>query len=102
MMHLRRALPLARNRRAAPFPRLTVICRRRIGTAVSVTAFVVGLGNGSVRAESFRLATRNLDWHIAQAELAAWRTQCSKTFVRNNATGVWEQAMAEAPSATSG
>ena len=38
---------------------------------------------------SIRIASWNLGWHVAQAELPAWFAQCAKSFVRSP-EGLWQ------------
>jgi endonuclease/exonuclease/phosphatase family metal-dependent hydrolase len=44
----------------------------------------------SVQAATLRVAAWNLGWHVSQAELPQWIAQCSKSFVKNAQTAVWE------------
>jgi len=53
------------------------------------------------QAETLRIATWNLGWHVSQAELPAWIGQCSKYFVKSTA-GIWEVAESSAFGATQG
>jgi 5'-nucleotidase (lipoprotein e(P4) family) len=41
-------------------------------------------------AQTFRVATWNLGWHVSKAELAPWIGVCSKMYVRNATTRAWE------------
>jgi len=74
------------------------------GLRAGVVALPTGLltWGGACSAETLRIATWNLGWHVSQNELAAWTSQCSKSFLKNKASGVWEIAANGAPGATQG
>ncbi len=42
------------------------------------------------QAETLRIATWNLGWHIASEELPAWITQCNKFYAKNPITKTWD------------
>lgn len=44
----------------------------------------------SMTAQTLRVATWNLGWHVAKAELDPWIAACSKMFVKNATTKAWE------------
>ncbi len=57
----------------------------------TVAAIATGLLlPAQVSANTLRIATWNLGWHVSQAELGPWIAQCGKTFAKNSSSGVWE------------
>lgn len=40
-------------------------------------------------AEPLRIASWNLGWHISNAEVGPWLTQCDKSYKKNSSDGVW-------------
>jgi len=64
----------------------------------------VGLLGGvqTAQAETLRLATWNLGWHVSQAELPAWRAQCDRVYAKDAASGVWQPVADGTPGATRG
>lgn len=65
-----------------------------------IRAMIVGMAMSAISsaawAERIRVGTWNLGWHVSSAELPAWIEQCSKSFRKNVATGMWELAPAGA------
>lgn len=55
-----------------------------------------------VQAQTLRIATWNLGWHVSKAELPGWIAQCSKTFAKNSASGTWQVVEAGTSGATQG
>ncbi|WP_406622830.1 endonuclease/exonuclease/phosphatase family protein [Acidovorax sp. SDU_ACID1] len=53
-------------------------------------------------AETLRIATWNLGWHVASDEVPAWIAQCDKSYVKNRATKVWDLAAEGTPGAKRG
>ena len=45
---------------------------------------------GQASANTLRIATWNLGWHVSQAEIGPWIAQCGKAFAKNASSGVWE------------
>ena len=73
---------------------------RRFTKVLSLSLFIVfcatasfsktALAQTKLASDStIRIASWNLGWHIAQAELPAWITQCAKTYQRNP-EGLWQ------------
>lgn len=52
---------------------------------------------GHASAATLRIATWNLGWHVSQAELGPWIAQCSKSYLKNVQTGVWEVVPTKSP-----
>lgn len=73
--------------------------RFRIAAAVLTTLV---LSSGSAAANTLRIATWNLGWHVSQTELTPWLAQCGKSFAKNARTGVWEVVPAATPGAKRG
>ena len=61
------------------------------------------LGTGAAQAaEPLRVASWNLGWHVSNAEVSPWLTQCSKSYEKNAADGVWRVVPAQQPGSTPG
>lgn len=58
--------------------------------------------SASAQPASLRVATWNLGWHVSQAELAPWISQCGKSYVKNPQTGVWDVVEPQTPGAKTG
>lgn len=54
------------------------------------------------QAETLRIATWNLGWHVASNEVPAWIAQCNKFYAKNPATKVWDLAAEGASGAKRG
>lgn len=58
---------------------------------------------GSARAaEPLRIASWNLGWHVSNAEITPWLTQCSKSYEKSVADGVWRVVPAQQAGSTPG
>ena len=57
---------------------------------------------GLAQAEPMRVASWNLGWHIATAELAPWIAACAKSYTRDAASGTWTLASPDAPGSQRG
>lgn len=68
----------------------------------STLMLAIGTIAAHAHAETLRVATWNLGWHVSQAELSPWLSQCSKTYVKDTQTKVWKLAPAGAPRAKRG
>lgn len=53
-------------------------------------------------ATTVRVATWNLGWHVSQAELGSWITQCAKSYAKDSASGIWEVVPAQTSGAQIG
>jgi endonuclease/exonuclease/phosphatase family metal-dependent hydrolase len=53
-------------------------------------------------AESLNIASWNLGWHVAAAEVPNWIAQCSKSYIKDATDGVWKPAKAGDKSGTIG
>jgi hypothetical protein len=42
------------------------------------------------QAADLRVASWNLGWHVSQAEVPNWITQCSKSYEKDSTDGVWK------------
>ncbi|MEN5202546.1 endonuclease/exonuclease/phosphatase family protein [Pseudomonas wadenswilerensis] len=58
-------------------------------------------GSSVAQGDSFRIATWNLGWHIAEQELPTWISQCSKTYAKD-AQGDWKLVPVGTPQAKRG
>lgn len=67
-----------------------------------LVALALLAGCGLVHAEPLRIATWNLGWHVASAELAPWISACAKTYVRDAASGTWLLTSPGAPGGSQG
>ena len=72
--------------------------RRRL-TILALAALAM-LG-APAHAETLRIATWNLGWHVSEAELSPWLTQCGKTYAKD-AQGVWRTVPTGTPQAKRG
>ena len=54
------------------------------------------------QAETLRIATWNLGWHIAREEVPAWITQCNKFYAKNPITKTWDLVAEGTPGAKRG
>jgi len=85
-------------------------CRLGHGTESSVRnilrSTLVGAASTLVAmhasADTFRIATWNLGWHVSQAELSPRSSQCSKTYARDPQTKKWKLVPAGTPQAKRG
>ena len=57
---------------------------------------------GLAQAEPLRVASWNLGWHVAAAELAPWISACAKSYTRDSASGTWTLASPDAPGSQRG
>ncbi|WP_421699741.1 endonuclease/exonuclease/phosphatase family protein [Ancylobacter sp.] len=55
------------------------------------------LAVGTAHAETLKVATWNLGWHMSRTEAATWIKKCSGPFAKNPQTGQWEPATAGKP-----
>lgn len=53
-------------------------------------------------AQSVRVASWNLGWHVSAAEVPNWIEKCSRSFKRNPSTKRWDIAPPDAPGSTVG
>lgn len=68
----------------------------------SILMLTAGTIAAHAHAETLRVATWNLGWHVSQAELSPWLSQCSKTYAKDTQTRVWRLVPAGAPQARRG
>lgn len=71
-------------------------------TACAAFAAVAMSLSTPTQAETLRIATWNLGWHVASGEVPAWIAQCNKFYAKNPATKVWDLAAEGAPGAKRG
>ena len=69
--------------------------KTELSVAVAGSLLVLCAFSPSAQATTLRVATWNLGWHVAQAELPQWIAQCSKSFMKNSQTGIWEVSPAQ-------
>jgi endonuclease/exonuclease/phosphatase family metal-dependent hydrolase len=50
------------------------------------------LAASAASAQTLRVASWNLGWHVSNAEIGPWLTQCDKTYEKSVADGVWRPA----------
>lgn len=64
------------------------------------------LGTGVAQAAQdhtqLRVASWNLGWHVSNAEVGPWLTQCSKSYEKSAADGVWRAVPAQQAGGTPG
>lgn len=58
--------------------------------------------SASAQTGPLRVATWNLGWHVSQAELTSWIAQCSKSYVKDAHTGIWDVVEPQTPGARVG
>lgn len=73
--------------------------RNVLGGACVVVAMALP---AQASATTVRVATWNLGWHVSQAELGPWITQCGKSYAKDSASGIWEVVSAQTPGAQIG
>lgn len=74
-------------------------------TAVRCLLLLVGVPiftSSGLGAEPIRVASWNLGWHVAQAEVPNWVRQCDISYVKDPADQIWKPVPASVPGATQG
>lgn len=56
----------------------------------------------SIGAEPIRVASWNLGWHVARAEIPNWINQCGKSYVKDPTDQIWKATSASTPGAIQG
>jgi len=74
---------------------MRTVLRLILASAASIVAL-------QASADTLRIATWNLGWHVSQAELSPWLSQCSKTYAKDAQTKVWKLVPAGTPQAKRG
>ncbi|EER62152.1 Endonuclease/exonuclease/phosphatase [Acidovorax delafieldii 2AN] len=75
--------------------------RTHVTACAAFAAVAVSLSTPA-QAETLRIATWNLGWHVASDEVPAWIAQCNKFYIKNPATKAWDLAAEGATSAKRG
>ncbi|GAP36531.1 endonuclease/exonuclease/phosphatase family protein [Piscinibacter sakaiensis] len=81
------------------FPSTLIVRILLAGTALAASLAALP---APAAAAPLRIATWNLGWHVAEAELGRWTAQCAKTYAKDEASGSWRLVAAGTPGARAG